>query len=64
MALQKATFFVPVTPVLIPLIYSVTYAKFEARERPSDGTEYTNYSLFLTNLCDLLDVPRPDAATA
>ena len=60
---KRPPFFVPVTPVLIPLIYSVTHAEFDARERPSDRTERTNYDLFLTNLCDLLGIPRPDATT-
>jgi hypothetical protein len=27
------------------------------------GQERANYALFLTELCDLLDVPRPDQAT-
>jgi hypothetical protein len=27
------------------------------------GQERANYALFLTELCDVLDVPRPDQAT-
>ena len=54
----------PVTPVFIPLIYSVTYTEFDAHERPSDGTERTNYDLFLANLCNLLGVPCTDTTTA
>jgi len=35
---------------------------FLARWQPSGGHERANYQLFLTELCDLLDVPRPDPA--
>ena len=41
----------------------VTYPEFEARWQPSGGAERANYGLFLTDLCDLLGVPRPDATT-
>jgi len=34
-----------------------------ARWRGTGGAERANYSLFLTELCDALGVPRPDAAT-
>ncbi len=33
------------------------------RWQPSGGAERANYGLFLTDLCDLLGVPRPDATT-
>lgn len=33
-----------------------------ARWRPSGGQESANYQLFLTELCDVLDVPHPDPA--
>jgi hypothetical protein len=32
--------------------------------RPEGGQERANYSLFLTELCDLLDLPHPDPAGA
>jgi hypothetical protein len=41
----------------------VTYSDFEARWRPAGGAERANYSLFLSDLCDFLGVPRPDATT-
>jgi hypothetical protein len=41
----------------------VTYPEFAARWQPSGGAERANYGLFLTDLCDLLGVPRPDATT-
>ena len=28
------------------------------------GAERANYAVFLTELCDVLDVPHPDAATS
>lgn len=36
--------------------------EFIARWSPSGGGERSNYQLFLTELCDLLDVPQPDPA--
>ena len=36
---------------------------FIARWEASGGAERANYSLFLTEFCDLIGVPRPDAAT-
>jgi hypothetical protein len=41
----------------------VTYPEFEVRWRPAGGAERANYGLFLTELCDLLGVPHPDATT-
>lgn len=35
---------------------------FIARWAESGGSERANYQLFLAELCDLLDVPRPDPA--
>jgi len=35
---------------------------FVERWRPGGGSERSNYQLFLTELCDLLGVPRPDPA--
>jgi len=46
-----------------PFIYPVTHPEFEARWQPSGRAERANYGLFLTDLCDLLGVPRPDATT-
>jgi len=37
---------------------------FITRWRNSGGAERANYALFLSELCDLLGVPRPDAAIA
>jgi len=41
----------------------VTYLEFEARWKNSGGAERANYGLFLQDLCDLLEVPRPDPTT-
>lgn len=41
----------------------MTYSDFEARWKVAGGAERTNYGLFLTELCDLLGVPYPDATT-
>ena len=41
----------------------MTYPEFEARWQSSGGAERANYGLFLTDFCDLLGVPRPDATT-
>lgn len=37
---------------------------FIARWQPSGGGERSNYQLFLTELCDLLEVERPDPASS
>ncbi len=39
------------------------YTDFETRWLKSGGAERANYGLFLTDLCDLLGVARPDATT-
>ena len=41
----------------------MNYPDFEARWLRSGGAEHANYGLFLQDLCDLLDVPRPDPTT-
>ncbi|MDU0372123.1 type IIL restriction-modification enzyme MmeI [Hymenobacter endophyticus] len=41
----------------------MTYSDFEARWKPAGGAERANYGLFLQDLCDLLEVPRPDPTT-
>lgn len=41
----------------------MTYPEFEGRWRPTGGAERANYALFLQDLCDLLQVPRPDPTT-
>jgi hypothetical protein len=41
----------------------VHYIDFETRWLKSGGAERANYGLFLQDLCDLLDVPRPDPTT-
>ncbi len=41
----------------------MTYPEFEARWRPAGGAERANYGLFLQDLCDLLEVPKPDPTT-
>ncbi|WP_223653384.1 class I SAM-dependent DNA methyltransferase [Hymenobacter psoromatis] len=41
----------------------MTYPEFAARWQNSGGAERANYGLFLSDLCDLLGVPRPDATT-
>jgi hypothetical protein len=38
---------------------------FVARRRGQEGgQERANYALFLTELCDVLDLPHPDVASA
>ena len=37
---------------------------FIERWRNSAAAERANYALFLSELCDFLEVPRPDPATA
>lgn len=37
---------------------------FITRWQPSGGAERSNYQLFLTELCDLLQVDRPDPASS
>lgn len=37
---------------------------FIDRWSPSGGSERSNYQLFLTELCELLEVPRPDPAAS
>lgn len=39
------------------------YSNFAARWQASGGAERANYIPFLTELCDLIGVPRPDATT-
>jgi hypothetical protein len=41
-----------------------TAVAFIARWRDSGAAERANYQLFLSELCDLLDVPRPDPSRA
>ena len=44
---------------------SEAIARFVARWRSNEGgAERANYVLFLTELCELLDLPRPDPADA
>src|SRR5207245_123278 len=46
----------------VKLSYSVAAHPFIARWQNSGATERANYALFLTELCDLLEVPRPEPA--
>jgi hypothetical protein len=41
---------------------SISIDSFISRWATSGGAERANYQLFLTELCDLLEVPRPDPA--
>ncbi|SFP79569.1 type IIL restriction-modification enzyme MmeI [Hymenobacter arizonensis] len=41
----------------------MTHAEFQTRWQGAGGAERANYGLFLTELCDLLEVPRPEATT-
>ena len=41
----------------------LTVSKFIAKWRASGASERSNYALFLSELADLLGVPRPDPAT-
>ena len=43
---------------------TLTPEAFVERWKASGGSERANYQLFLTELCDLLDVPRPDVSTS
>ena len=37
-----------------------SYTTFAERWAPSGGAEHANYTLFLIELCQLLDLPVPD----
>ena len=39
-------------------------AEFLTRWQQSSASERSNYALFLSELCDLLSLPRPDPAQA
>ena len=41
----------------------MTISQFIDRWAASGGSERANYQLFLSELCDVLDVPRPDPAS-
>ena len=41
----------------------MTYPEFKARWQVAGGAERANYGLFLTELCDVLEVPRPNVTT-
>jgi hypothetical protein len=41
----------------------VNFSVFATRWLRAGGAERANYALFLTELCDLLGVSRPDATT-
>ena len=41
----------------------ITIQQFIERWEPSGGSERGNYQSFLNELCDILEVPRPDPAT-
>ena len=43
---------------------TLTPEAFVARWKASGGSERANYQLFLTELCELLEVPRPDVSTS
>ena len=43
-------------------IVSVNLEAFIARWQAAGGAERANYQAFLSELCDVLDVPRPDPA--
>ena len=38
---------------------SVTYSDFETHSKLSGGAKRANYSLFLQDFCDLIEVPCP-----
>lgn len=40
------------------------FEKFIGRWRNADGSEKANYQLFLTELCETLDLPKPAPAAA
>ena len=40
----------------------MTPEQFIARWQTASGSERANYQLFITELCELLDLPRPDPA--
>jgi hypothetical protein len=45
----------------VPAAVEAFIARWQGRE---GGQERANYALFLTELCDLLDLPHPDPASA
>jgi len=42
---------------------AATVQSFITRWQASGATKRANYQLFLSELCDVLDVPRPDPTT-
>lgn len=50
--------------ITLELTLTADAALFIHRWSASGGSERANYALFLSELCDVLDVPRPDVATA
>ena len=47
-------------PLDLPAVAADAVLAFIARWRHADGAERANYQLFLTELCALLKLPRPD----
>ena len=54
-----AFYFSP-SPLLLFLLVTSTIDHFISRWENSGAAERANYALFLSELCDLLEVPRPD----
>jgi hypothetical protein len=53
-----------ITATTIPSTPVANLDSFIARWTTGDGgQERANYALFLSELCDVLEVPRPDQAT-
>jgi hypothetical protein len=48
----------------VPETLPADVVAFVERWKPSGGSERANYALFLSELCDLLGVPRPNPATS
>jgi hypothetical protein len=51
-------------PEVAPDAPDARAAMFIARWEASQGAEHANYQLFLSELCDLIGVPRPEPARA
>jgi len=54
------TFYFSPSPLLLSLLVTTPIDHFISRWENSGAAERANYALFLSELCDLLEVPRPE----
>jgi hypothetical protein len=58
---SSASGYVPPGDIALPADLEAFIARWQGKE---GGAERANYALFLSELCDVLEVPRPDPASA